>query len=254
MVDAVNELAGKVAIVTGSARNIGRSTAVELARAGASLVINARQSHDLCEEVAQEIKDKGGRALPYVADITDPGAVDDMVAAAVAEFGRIDILVNNAATRNSTPFREMDLETWNNALGVALHGAFLMSRACVPEMVRLGGGAIIGVGGMSSYRGTPERSHIMAAKSGLAALMRGLALDLGKSGITANSVIVGTFDTEREGSSSVVPTFDRNIDIPLGRKGVPQDIANLIRFLVGPGASYISGQTIHCNGGAFCPM
>jgi 3-oxoacyl-[acyl-carrier protein] reductase len=254
MVDAVNELAGKVAIVTGSARNIGRSTAVELARAGASLVINARQSRDLCEEVAQEIKDFGGRALPCVADITDPGAVDQMVAAAIAEFGRIDILVNNAASRNSTPFPELDLETWNNALGVALHGAFLMSRACVPEMIRLGGDAIIGVGGMSSYRGTPERSHIMAAKSGLAALMRGLALDLGKSGITANSVIVGTFDTERAGSSSVVPTFDRNIDIPLGRKGVPQDIADLIRFLVGPGASYISGQTIHCNGAAYCPM
>jgi len=254
MVDAVNELAGKVAIVTGSARNIGRSTAMELARAGASLVINARQSRDLCEEVAQEIKDFGGRALPCVADITDPGAVDQMVAAAIAEFGRIDILVNNAASRNSTPFPELDLETWNNALGVALHGAFLMSRACVPEMIRLGGGAIIGVGGMSSYRGTPERSHIMAAKSGLAALMRGLALDLGKSGITANSVIVGTFDTERAGSSSVVPTFDRNIDIPLGRKGVPQDIADLIRFLVGPGASYISGQTIHCNGAAYCPM
>ena len=254
MVDAVNELAGKVAIVTGSARNIGRSTAVELARAGASLVINARQSRDLCEEVAQEIKDFGGRALPCVADITDPGAVDQMVAAAIAEFGRIDILVNNAASRNSTPFPELDLETWNNVLGVALHDAFLMSRACVPEMIRLGGGAIIGVGGMSSYRGTPERSHIMVAKSGLAALMRGLALDLGKSGITANSVIVGTFDTERAGSSSVVPTFDRNIDIPLGRKGVPQDIADLIRFLVGPGASYISGQTIHCNGAAYCPM
>lgn len=254
MVDAVNELAGKVAIVTGSARNIGRATAVELARAGAALVINARQSRGLCEEVAQEIIDMGGRALPYVADVTDSGAVNDMVTATIAEFGSIDILVNNAATRNTAPFEEMDLEIWNNALGVALHGAFLMSRACVSEMIRRGGGAIIGVGGMSSHRGTPGRSHIMVSKSGLAALMRGLALDLGKYAIRANSVIVGSFDTEREGSSSVVPTFDRDLDIPLGRKGVPQDLANLIRFLVGPGGSYISGQTIHCNGAAYCPM
>jgi 3-oxoacyl-[acyl-carrier protein] reductase len=248
------ELDGKVAIVTGSARNIGRATALELARGGAALVINARTSGDLCEEVAHEIESAGGRALPYVADITDAGAVERMVAAAKAEFGGIDILVNNAAGRARKPFIELDTDTWNYALGAAFQGAFLMAKACVPSMIERKGGAIIGVGGLNSYRGQPERSHGMAAKAGLAGLTRGLAFDLGKYNIRSNFVVVGTFETELEGSSSSKTKAPDASGIPLGRKGVPQDMANLIRFLVGPKASYISGQTIHVNGAAYCPF
>lgn len=254
MVDLVGELAGKVAIVTGSARNIGRATALELARAGASLVINSRQSKDLCEEVAHEIEAMGGRALPIVADITDADAVGTMVSKAVSEFGGIDILVNNAATRSSKPFEELDLETWEFAFGAALKGAFLTTRACVPNIIERGGGSIIGLGGLNSYRGAAGRSHVMAAKAGLGSLMRGLAMDLGKYQITANFVVVGTFDTERKGGSSIAPPPASVSDIPLGRKGIPQDMADLIRFLVGPGARYISGQTIHVNGGNYCPV
>ena len=254
MVDLVGELAGKVAIVTGSARNIGRATAVELAKAGASLVINSRQSKDLCEEVAHEIEASGGRALPIVADITDANAVATMVDKAVSEFGSIDILVNNAATRSRIPFVELDIATWENAFGAALNGAFLMTRACVPHIIERGGGSIVGLGGLNSYRGHAGRSHVMAAKAGLGSFMRGLAMDLGEYQVTANSVVVGTFDTERAGSSSASPPPSDVSGIPLGRLGVPQDIANLIRFLVGPGARYISGQTIHCNGAAHCPM
>lgn len=254
MVDLVGELTGKVAIVTGSARNIGRATAVELAKGGASLVINALQAKDLCEEVAHQIETSGGRALPFIADITDADAVDRMVAAAVAEFGGIDIVVNNAATRTSKPFEELDIETWDFALGAALQGAFRLTRACVPHIIGRNGGSIIGVGGLNSYRGAAARSHVMAAKAGQGSFMRGLAMDLGKHNIRANSVVVGTFDTERAGSSSSASPPQNVSEIPLGRKGVPQDLANLIRFLVGPGAEYISGQTIHCNGGAYCPM
>ena len=253
MADLVGELEGKVAIVTGSARNIGRATALELARAGASLVINARQAKDLCEEVANEIINAGGRAIPIVADITDPEAVDRMVGATVKEFGGIDILVNNAATRSTKPFEQLDLETFRYATGTALEGSFLMSRACVPHLIERGGGSIVGLGGLSSYRGAEGRSHVMAAKGGLGSLMRGLAMDLGKYQIRANLVVVGTFSTERKGSSSTGFTQPDVSTIPLGRTGVPQDMANLIRFLVGPAASYISGQTIHVNGGAFCP-
>lgn len=254
MVDLANELAGKVAIVTGSARNIGRATAVELARGGASLVINARRAKDLCDEVAHEIEAMGGRALPFVADITDADAVDGMVEAAVSEYGGIDILINNAASRNTTQFEDIDPDNWHSTLDVALNGAFLMSRACVPHIIARGGGSIIGMGGMASHSGTAGRSHGMASKSGLQGLIRGMALDLGKYGIRSNMVTVGIFATERAGSSSVTPAFQEGADIPLGRRGVPQDIANLIRFLVGPGAEYISGQTIHCNGAAYCPL
>lgn len=254
MVDQVNELARKVAIVTGSARNIGRATALELARAGAALVINARQAKDLCEEVAHEIVSSGGRAIPFVADITDADAVDRMVGAAVDAFGGIDVLVNNAAIRGRKPFVELDSETWHVSLGAALQGAFLITRACVPSMIERGGGSIVGVGGLNSYRGQPERSHGMAAKGGLAGLTRGLAIDLGKYNIRSNFVVVGTFDTDLSGSSTSKTAPPDASGIPLGRMGVPQDMADLIRFLVGPGASYISGQTIHVNGAEHCPL
>ncbi len=253
MVELVYELAGKVAIVTGSARNIGRATAVELARAGAALVINARTSKELCEEVAHEIESAGGRALPFVADINDADAVARMVAAAKSEFGGVDILVNNAAARSHKPFVDLDDEAWDQALGAAFQGAFRMSKACVPSMIERGGGSIIGVGGLNAYRGQPERVHGMSAKAAHGGLVRGLAFDLGKHQIRANYVVVGTFDTELEGSSSAKTAPPSVESIPMGRLGVPQDMADLIRFLVGPGASYISGQTIHVNGAAFCP-
>jgi 3-oxoacyl-[acyl-carrier protein] reductase len=254
MADHEQELAGMVALVTGSARNIGRATALELARGGAALIINARVSGDLCEEVAHEIESGGGRALPFVADITDADAVDRMVSAARAEFGGIDILVNNAAGRARKPFVDLDADTWHYALGAALQGAFQVTKACVPSMIERHGGSIIGVGGLNSYRGQPERAHGMAAKGGRGGLTRGLALDLGKYNIRSNFVVVGTFDTDLEGSSSSKTRATDLSGIPLGRKGVPQDMANLIRFLVGPRASYISGQTIHVNGAAHCPL
>lgn len=255
MVDLVNELAGKVAIITGSARNIGRTTAHELAHAGAAVVINARTSGDLCEEVAHEITAAGGRALPFVADITDADAVARMVEATRAEFGGVDILVNNAAYRSRVPFVELDDETWDFTLGASFQGAYRMCKACVPDMIERGGGAIIGVGGVGSYTGQTRRTHVMAAKSGLAALTRGLAIDLGQHNIRANNVIVGHYDTEIEGSGSAKATnVDDLSSIPLGRLGTPQDMANLIRFLVGPGGSYISAQTIHSNGASFSPL
>jgi len=254
MNEHANELAGKVAIVTGSARNIGKATALELARGGAALIINARTSKDLCEEVAHDIVTAGGRALPFVADITDADAVERMVGAAKAEFGGIDILVNNAAGRSRKAFIDLDAETWEYALGAALQGAFLITKACVPSMIERKGGAIISLGGLNSYRGQPERAHGMASKGGLGGLARGLAFDLGKYNITSNFVVVGTFETDLTGSSSSKTVTPDVSGIPLGRKGVPQDMADLIRFLVGPRASYISGQTIHVNGAAHCPL
>jgi 3-oxoacyl-[acyl-carrier protein] reductase len=254
MVDMVNELNGKVAIVTGSARNIGRSTAEELAKAGAALVINSVQAKDLCEEVVESIRAKGGKAIPFMADVRDADAVNTMAAAAVKEFGGIDIMVHNAAVRNNTTFEDMTLETFSTTVDISVYGMFNLAKAVLPSMKTRGGGSIIGVGGMSSTRGSPTRSHTMAAKMGLNGFVRGLALDLAQYGIRANQVVVGTYDTVREGNPSSAPRAALNLNasnIPLGRLGVPQDMADLIRFVVGPGASYITGQTIHSNGGAF---
>ena len=207
MVDLVNELEGQVAIVTGSARNIGRATAMELARAGASLVINARESKELCEEVAHAIEANGGRAIPVVADITDRDAVDGMVAEAVKAFGGVDILVNNAAVRANVGFVDLDEETWLRAFNTSMQGSFNMSKACVPYMIERGGGSVIAVGGLSAYKGAPGRSHVMAAKDGLIGLTRGLAMDLGPHNIRANTVVVGVFDTERNANAPRFPAF-----------------------------------------------
>lgn len=253
MVDMKNELNGKVAIVTGSARNIGRAIAEELASAGASLIINSVQAEQLCEEVADGIRRNGGNAIPFIADVRDPAAVQAMAEKATQEFGGIDILVHNAAVRTNTSFDDLDLETLNQVLDISIVGCFNLAKAVVPSMKQRGGGNIIGVGGMSSLRGAPGRAHVMSAKMGLNAFIRGLALDLAPFDIRSNQVVVGSYDTEREGNPSSAPLRpdSKNLKIPLGRMGAPQDMANLVRFLVGPGATYITGQTIHSNGGAY---
>ncbi len=248
-----NELAGKVAIVTGSARNIGRATAEELARAGASVVINALQSEDLCRSVAGGIRADGGQALPFVADVCDQGAVQSMIEAAIAAFGGIDIIVHNAATRGRVPIEDMDLETFRKPLETSIVGLFHLVKAALPSMKQRGGGSIIGVGGLGSTTGAPGRAHVSAGKMGQAAFVRGLAHDLGRYGIRANVVVVGAFETDRVGGSTSIISAVEGVHIPIGRKGVPQDIADLVRFLAGPRATYISGQSLHCNGGAYMP-
>ena len=252
MVDQVNELVGKVAIVSGSARNIGRATAIELAKAGASLVVNARESKDLCDEVVAEIEAAGGKAITCLGDISDPEAVENIVDDTVAAFGGVDILVNNAAVRSNIPFLEIDQDEWTRIAGTCLQGTLNLSRACIPLMIERGGGAIVSLAGLSSYKGSAGRSHVMATKDGLMGLTRGIAIEFGEKNIRANAAVVGRFDTVRS-ANALQSGFTTEPDIPLGRMGVAQDMADVIRFLVGPGSSYISGQTIHVNGAAYCP-
>lgn len=252
MVDQVNELFGKVAIVSGSARNIGRATAIELAKAGASLVVNARESKDLCEEVVTEIEAAGGKAISCLGDISDPEAVQNIVDDTVGAFGGVDILVNNAAVRSNIPFLEIDQDEWTRIAGTCLQGTLNLSRACIPLMIERGGGAIVSLAGLSSYKGSAGRSHVMATKDGLMGLTRGIAIEFGEKNIRANAAVVGRFDTVRS-ANALQSGFTTEPDIPLGRMGVAQDMADVIRFLVGPGSSYISGQTIHVNGAAYCP-
>ena len=167
MVDLVNELEGKVAIVTGSARNIGRVTAEELARAGAAVVINALSRKSLCEEVAEGICAAGGRAIPVMADCRNKDSIDAMATAAIKEFGGIDILVHNAAVRHNVHFDDMTFDHLKDPIALSIHGMFHLAKATVPSMKQRGGGSIIGVGGMNSHRGSTGRSHLMAAKMGM---------------------------------------------------------------------------------------
>jgi 3-oxoacyl-[acyl-carrier protein] reductase len=240
---------GKVALVTGAGKNIGRSIALDLAQRGASLVINGRRDRSAIDAVVAEINAAGGQAIGCLADVSDPQAVQRMIDEAVAASGGIDILVSNAGLRRQTPFLQMELSEWREILSVALDGAFILARAAVPHMIGRGGGAIVALSGISTHVGTLNRCHVSASKAGLEGLMRALAVELAPHAITCNAVAPGSVDTVRGASAGVAPQAERGI--PLGRRAMIEEIAAAVRFLAGPDGRYITGQTLHVNGGAF---
>jgi 3-oxoacyl-[acyl-carrier protein] reductase len=243
-----NELAGRVALVTGSARNIGRSIALALAAGGAAVIVNGRRAAADAEAVAEEIRRAGGRAAAHVADVGDPAAAAALVAAAVREFGRLDILVNNASVRREVDFASLEYAEWREIVSTTLDGAYLCSRASLPHLIASGAGSIVNIGGLSSHTGASRRAHVIAAKAGLVGLTRALAHDLAPHRITVNCVAPGLIDTARSGPE---PAHHKSLAAPMGRKGNPEEIAHVVRFLCGPGARYITGQTIHANGGLY---
>ncbi|MGQ0677906.1 MAG: 3-oxoacyl-ACP reductase FabG [Rhodospirillales bacterium] len=242
------ELAGKVAVVTGAGRNIGRAIALALAEGGAAVAVNARTNRTEAEAVAAEIAKTGGQALVCMADVTDVKAVERMAAAAAKKFGRIDILVNNAAVRQESAFEKITPDDWHMILAIVLDGAFNCARAGLPYLRKSGAGAIINIGGLTGHTGAKHRAHVVTAKAGLEGLTRALAQELGDSGITVNLVSPGLIDTPRKGPQ---PSHHATARTLVGRLGTPQDIAATVRFLCGPGARYITGQTIHANGGVY---
>jgi 3-oxoacyl-[acyl-carrier protein] reductase len=244
-------LAGRVAVVTGSARNIGRAIALELARAGAAVVVNARSASGDAESVAAEIRHSGGQAAVKLGDVSDPAAAGEIVAAATAAFGRLDILVNNASVRREVDFAELDYREWREILGITLDGAYLCSRAALGPLISSGGGAIVNIGGLSSHTGAARRAHVIAAKAGLVGLTRALAHDLAPHNITVNCVAPGLIETVRaSGKEPAHHAVHKTLGL---RRGSPDDVAALVGFLCGPKGRYITGQTIHANGGAFMP-
>jgi len=247
-VSDAQELQGLVAVVTGSSRNIGRAIALALAEGGAAVIVNARSSVQDASAVVEEIQGAGGRAAVQVANVGDPDGAAALIAAAVTQFGRLDILVNNASVRREMDFADLDYREWRDIMATTLDGAYLCSRAALPHLIAAGSGSIVNIGGLSSHTGAPRRAHVVAAKAGLAGLTRALAHDLAPHQVTVNCVAPGLIDTSRTGPE---PAHHQKLATPLGRKGQPEEIANLVRFLCGPGARYITGQTIHANGGVY---
>jgi 3-oxoacyl-[acyl-carrier protein] reductase len=247
------ELAGKVALVTGGARNIGRAIARSLAAGGAAVMVNANTSRVEAEQTVGMIQAAGGKAAVHIADVTDAVAVAAMVEAMVKQFGRLDILINNAAVRAETPFAEIRLEEWRRVLSTVLDGAFLCAQACLPHFMRAGGGSIVNIGGLTAHKGADGRAHVITAKAGLAGMTRALALDLAPHHITVNCVVPGTIETVRGLPGAPERPQHRRSLPPVGRRGEPEEIAAMVRTLCGPDMRYVTGQSIHVNGGNFMP-
>src|SRR5215472_14339288 len=243
------ELAGKVAIVTGAGRNIGRAIAIQLAQAGACVVLNVRSNKTEADNVLREIEAAGGKAAVVLGDIAEEKTATALADTALKKFGRIDILVNNAALRREKPITEMSYKDWREVIGVILDGTFHCVHACLPAL-RKNGGSIVNIGGMSAHIGSKDRAHVMTAKTALVGFSRALAHDLAAAKITANCVVPGAIETARPATSSK-PAHHLTHGTITGERGKPEDVAAMVRFLAGPGGRNITGQTLHVNAGAF---
>jgi 3-oxoacyl-[acyl-carrier protein] reductase len=251
-------LSGRTALITGASRNIGRAIALAYAAEGADLLLNTRTNREELETVAAECRKAGVRVATALADVGDAGAVEAMVTRGLAELGGLDVLVCNAAIRPHKSVTETSVEEWHHVLGVNLHSAFYLSRAVVPAMKARGRGSIITLGGLSSLTGRPDTAAVTTAKTGLLGLTRALAAELGPFGIRANMVMPGFIDTERR-YAEWYPEFkkappgspEQLKQIPLGRLGRPEDIADACVFLASDASAYVTGDTIRVMGGRF---
>jgi len=244
------ELQGKAAIVTGAGRNIGRAIAHALAREGANVLINVRSNKAEADNVAREVEALGVRAAVHVGDVADPKAVAAMADAALAAFGRIDCLINNAALRAEKPFGQMSYEDWRKVMDLTLDAPFHCVKACLGALKASGAGRVVNIGGMSAHTGARDRAHVVTAKAGLVGFTRALANDLASAGITVNCVVPGLIGTPRP-KGSPEPQHHLTHSTITGERGRPEDVAGMVAFLCTPAARYITGQTIHTNGGAY---
>ena len=247
--DAVKPLAGKVALVTGAVRRIGRAIALSLAADGAAVIVHGRTSEAEARAVAAEIEQLGAASMVYLADVVDEAAVRGMAAQIDERFGRLDVLVNNAAIRAQVPFLELSLAQWREITSVILDGAFVVTKACLPLMLRSGdGGQIVNIGGATAYTGAFERAHVVTAKAGIGGFTRALATEFADRGITVNCVVPGRIGGQRSKTAGAEPPPGHHEPI-VGRPGMPEEVAAMVRPLWLPTGRYVTGQTIHVNGG-----
>jgi len=245
----VGKLDGKVALVTGSGRNIGRATVLKLASEGAHVVVNARSNQAEADAVVREAQARGVKALAVIADVSRRDQVESMVAKALSEFSRIDILISNAAIRPHKPFTELTVQDWEAVRGVVLDGGIYCARAVIASMVANRYGRIVFLTGEGAFVGGSGRAHVSAAKMGLVGLARGLASEFAAHNIRVNVVSPGSIDTSRANPEWYQGRPPGATGIPLGRQGTVDEIAATCLFLVTDDGGFVTGQTIHVNGG-----
>jgi NAD(P)-dependent dehydrogenase (short-subunit alcohol dehydrogenase family) len=243
-------LQGKVALVTGAARDVGREIALTLAGEGAAIAVNYRGSQAEAEALVAEIESKGGKAKAYQCDVADYEAVKKMTDQIVADMGRIDILVNNAGFVTPRRFVETTPDDWHKQIDIGLYGVIHTCHAVVPHMVAQGGGRIVNLAGDSARVGEKGLSITAASRNGAIALSKSLAKELGRDNITVNVVALGLIDTSHSDKAWLEANMSKIVrNYPLGRIGNPDDVAPAVAFLVSRGAGWITGQIMSVSGG-----
>lgn len=237
-------------MVTGAGRNIGRACVLELASAGFNVVINGSKDRAACESVAKEAAASGVDAMVAMADIGDPKECRRIAGEAIARFGSVDVLVNNAALRPAKPFLEMQEADWRRVLSVDLDAAVWLAQACLPGMIAKKWGRIVNFTGMNAIHGYAGRAPVSVAKHGAWGLTKALAKEFGPNGITTNAISPGPIAADVENdAASMHHRQETMAKVPLGRMGTPAEIASVVGLLVADGGAYINGQMIQVNGG-----
>ena len=242
----------KVAIVTGAAKNIGRATCESLSKLGYNILVHANTDKDGADETVKLIKKNGIQSSRFIGDLTKQDTASELVIEA-SKLGNISALVNNASQREFNKFDDMTFDDWRFVMSINLDSLFHTCKAVIPEMKKNNWGRIINLGGLSAHISAIGRAHVITSKSAVVGFSRALAMEYAETGITINTVVPGLIDTVRGASAGSSLVHPSHSNPPVGRKGYPEEVATMISNLCGPNSDFITGQTIHVNGGSYFP-
>jgi 3-oxoacyl-[acyl-carrier protein] reductase len=240
----------RTALITGSGRNIGRAAALVLAKQGMNIVVNGSSNQDACEIVANEVREIGPKAIVVMGDVGDINALQDITSEAEKAFGRVDVLVNNAAVRPNSPFLETDEDEWARILDIDFHAARRLAKACLPAMIDNGWGRIINFAGMNAIHGYNGRAPVSVSKHASWGLTKSLAKEFGVKGITTNIISPGPIrpdEADPEMRAHIEGMVGR---VPIGRLGEADEVAAMVGLLASEDGAFINGQLLQVNGGA----
>ena len=239
----------KTALITGAGQNIGKACALALARNGFNIVINGRSKREQCDDVADQVQRMGPDALVAMGDVGSREGCEAVVKPALERFGRIDVMVHNAALRPSSPFLEMNEDDWHHILNVNMNASFWLARLTLPRMVEAGWGRIVNFAGMNAMHGYNGRAHVSTSKHGNWGLTKALAKEFGPKGITVNIVSPGPIRPEHDDPKKMSHHGEQLARIPVGRLGEPSEVAAVVALLASDEGAFINGQVIQVNGG-----
>ena len=242
----------KVAIVTGAAKNIGRATCESLSKLGYNILVHANTDKDGAEETVNLVKQNGVQSARIIGDLTKPETSQELIKEA-SKLGTISALVNNASQREFNKFDDMTFDEWRFVMSINLDSLFHTCKAVIPEMKKNKWGRIVNLGGLSAHISAIGRAHVITSKSAVVGFTRALAMEYAETGITINTVVPGLIDTIRGASAGSSLVHPSHSNPPVGRKGYPIEVATMITNLCGPHSDFVTGQTIHVNGGSYYP-